>query len=62
MDIISVNPLDQVMPDGSRKPLGSFIAKQEPEALNNAALRFPKNDVMLREIMTNFVETVRLII
>jgi hypothetical protein len=46
-----------MMPDGTSQPLGRFIAKQEPESLNNAALRFPKNDRMLWEIMKNFAET-----
>jgi lactosylceramide 4-alpha-galactosyltransferase len=65
LDIISSNPLMQNMPDGSIQPLGRFIAKQEKETLNNAAMRFPmvifdlisniKNDLMLWEIMVEFV-------
>lgn len=58
LDIISVNSLTQTTPDGKTIPLRRFIAREEPQQLNNAALRFPKDDPMLWEIMVNFVKKV----
>ncbi|KAL3902192.1 MAG: hypothetical protein SGCHY_000043 [Lobulomycetales sp.] len=56
MDIISVNPLTWTTLDGKFVPMGRFIAREEPEQLNNAALRFPKNDPMVWQLMQNFVD------
>lgn len=55
LDIIATNPLESLV-DGKLKPLGRFIAREESEQLNNAAMRFPKEDPFVWVLMENFVE------
>ncbi|KAJ3211108.1 hypothetical protein HK099_008096, partial [Clydaea vesicula] len=55
LDIISVNSLKTIS-NGKKEPLKRFIAREETEQLNNAALRFPKNDPFVWVLMENFVE------
>ncbi len=54
LDIISVNPISDHK-NGKTVPLARFIAKEEPEQLNNAALRFPEKDPFVWALMESFV-------
>lgn len=56
LDIVSLNPLTLTNSEnGTPYSMGKFIAREEGEQLNNAALRFPPNDIFLEAIINDFV-------